>query len=146
MKVARQQSAQLVDDPELAFIWQHGALEKEICTVTPCPSGINFINEMDREEVWKLAIVSNPENIDTKNYLTNTQTYTFVQLLRDVDGGTGSGGLSGSELGGGGSSGKYYLITVKGSGFPPGMSDDDKKDPKNARENVILQAVYAHLY
>lgn len=140
------QGSALVSDPSTSFIWAEGALENVVCTVTACPAGINFMDYMD-SGIWdtyaiKSDLATNAANgsvsqVDANNHILNTRTYTFIQLLKK-SGSEGSLGTSGS-LSSEQSGGNYYLITVKASGYPPNtvISND------NARENVIIQAVFA---
>lgn len=140
------QGLALVSDPSTSFIWEEGALEGVVCTPTACPAGINFMDYMD-SNIWSnFAIQSdlasstpngNISQVDANNYILNTRTYTFIQLLRK-SGSEGNLGLSGN-LSSEQSGGNYYLITVKASGYPPNTPITNN----NARENVIIQAIFA---
>lgn len=126
------------------LVWNSGALAKAVCS--NCDKNINFIKEIDNKKLWNLAIKSTFEDDDyEENYLSHVETYTFIELLRDNSINADNYSVDGNFTGGAGRA-YYYLITVKGSGFPPGTSSENKKISTNSRENVILQAVYAQQY
>lgn len=140
-------SLQFVTDPAYTFIWQSGALKNKVCpNDTVCPNGFDFNALIDDNNLWNNAIESTFAEVKSsegqQNYLTHVKTYTFIELLRDVSANTSGLNDDGNFVGQAGR-GYYYLITVKGSGFPPGAKQDDTR---NSRENVILQAVYAQRY
>lgn len=121
-------------NPNKSFIWDKGELEKQLCRSVSCNGGIDFLSKLD-DDIWKNSgILSSFNDVDSKNYLREVQTYTFIQKLRTID--FGGGNTNSQKIV------NYYLITVKASGYPPGTSDANKT-PNNARENVILQAVFA---
>lgn len=149
----------LVMDPDSAIVWNRTSLADEVCGSGACKAGINFVTRQDSKELWvDLAIKSDfgqacstpgANEISCNNYLRDIETYTVIEQLRSDDGdGGGDGGVTAMQ-GSAGFTGTgyetYYLITVKGSGFPPGTSDDDKESPYNTRENIILQGVFARL-
>lgn len=144
---AKKHSFQFVTDPAYTFIWQSGALKNKVCSNdTVCPKGLDFNALIDDNNLWNNAIESTFTEVKSskgqQNYLAHVKTYTFIELLRDVSANTSGYEKDGNFIGQAGR-GYYYLITVKGSGFPPGA---DQKDTRNSRENVILQAVYAQRY
>lgn len=137
---------QLVSLPTESFVWEAGALEKKVCTGTPpCPEGIDFKAMMD-SDIWTdyaiqsdLTSTSDSDGVykvDAENPVNNINTYTFIQIYEGLPANSG-GGQSGL---GSDSTGKYYLITVKASGYPPGVTPSD--DHSNSRENVLLQSVF----
>lgn len=144
IKKAIDNSLQFVTNPAYTFIWEANAIKNKVCTpATNCPDGLNFAKQIDDKNLWKYAIESTFTEADYgNNYLSHVKTYTFIELLRDVSANASTYERDGNFIGDAGR-GYYYLITVKGSGFPPGA---DKDDILNARENVILQAVYAQKY
>ncbi len=135
-------------DPENAIVWDREKLQETICGAGECTSGIDFMSRLDRSFWEEHGIISSfDNNSDDKNYIRNIETYVFIQYLSSISGGAGGGDVIaiGSDFHPDGkSNGKeiFYLITVKASGFPPG-TDKDNKDPLDARENVVLQAVFA---
>lgn len=125
------------------LVWSIGALA-EACS--SCDKNINFIENIDNKELWSLAIKSTfKDDVYKNNYLSHVNTYTFIEVLRDSSANADNYSVDGNFTSGAGR-GYYYLITVKGSGFAPGTSKTDKDTPSNARENVILQAIYAQQY
>lgn len=156
-------AAQLMtSDTNYSFVWKSGELGKVICGQTAgrsnCPVGIDFQQYID-SNVWRQqAIKSSFEGsgntaIDTDSYLSSIRTYTFIEVLSgngQSKGGFGRNSPTSTTSGGV----HYYLITVKASGYPPIYTTKggktsvtvDDSDPLNARENVILQAVYAQMY
>ncbi len=114
----------------------------------------DFIGEIDNDEFWKRAVISkfttkDDENITGNNYLNNIVTYTFVEELRNITDLTAppppSESAPNSEASEEGRLKEkvFYLITIKASGFPPGTLEAKQK-AENARENVIIQAVFAN--
>lgn len=144
---AKKHSVQFVTNPAYTFVWKNGAISKKLCqtdTSIACDKKLDFVTHIDNKQVWQYAIKSTfnaNDEFDEENYLSEVETYTFIELLRDASVNTTGFGRNSNFTGEVGR-GYYYLITVKGSGFPPG------KDKKKAlgRENVILQAVYAQKY
>lgn len=140
-------------NPSTSFVWRPGALANKVCGKNKCQAGINFAERID-EDIWQnLAIPSilgssdgkdAKAKVDKKSYINNIKTYTFIEYL-------GNGGRNSTQgsttavkggKGGSGNARKYYMITVKASGYPPGA----KITADNARENVILQTIYAQVY
>lgn len=140
-------SVSFVTNPEYTFIWDVGKLVSKVCKNNDdCDKNIKFVEQIDDEKLWKEAIKSTFKDADFKeNYLSHVETYTLIELLRDSSVNADTYSVDGNFTGGAGRA-YYYLITVKGSGFPPGTSIKNKTDPTYARENVILQAVYAQQY
>lgn len=138
---AIENSIQFVTDPNYVFIWDSGKLQQAVCGT--CTEGFSFVDNIDDANLWGKAIKSTfSETEFGTNYLSNVETYTFIELLRDVSANSSAYAGSGNFTGGAGR-GYYYLITVKGSGFPPNV---DTSDMTNSRENVVIQAVYAQKY
>lgn len=130
--------------PESAFIWQRGALEDKVCGTNQCRSGINFRDYLQNDEdIWTdYAIISQfNQNIEPTNYLHHIYTYTFIQSLEQADQSTGGMGADGN-LDSTMNNQRHYLITTKAVGYPP----DAKINTENARETVLLQAVYTQQY
>lgn len=148
-------STQLASDPGYSFIWKRGTLATAICAADnsdctcnngdgssgACTSGIDFVNKINSSFWTTKAIPSTFTGLDANNYIGTTRTYAFIEILRkvgsDMTGGTSN--LSSST-----NRGYYYLITVKASGFPPGEAPN--ANTSNARENVLVQAVYAQKF
>lgn len=144
---ARKNSVQFVTNPAYAFVWKTGAIRKKVCrsSLVDCSDRFDFVANIDNKDVWKYAIKSTFDDSDDtfgENYLSQVETYTFIELLRDASVNTSTYDLDGNFTGGAGR-GYYYLITVKGSGFPPGTEDTSTV---LGRENIILQTVYAQKY
>ncbi len=125
------------------FVWS----TEEFKTV--CPD-CDFAAEVDAGFWREKAVPSdffNKDNVSEKNYLKNIRTYTFVEEILEPEnsisaGATSkTGGFPGPTSTGGSTEKKFYLITIKSSGFPPGKSDD-KKTADEARENVIIQSIF----
>lgn len=138
---AQDNSVSFVTDPSYSFIWEPGAVRK--ACGNKCPDGLDYTNQIDNKELWNKAIKSTFKDDDDfeNNYLSDVETRTFIELLRDASVNTEAYSQDGNFIGGAGK-GYYYLITVKGSGFPPGAD----KENSLARENVVLQTVYAQKY
>lgn len=158
-----------VSDPGSAIVWNRETLATDACGAGSCLAGIDFVTRMD-SNIWKdLAIQSSFDasgcdatsttatttttaatgEVACENYRRDVETYTFIERLRTNDGSGGGGGGASAREGSLGLVGTgyetYYLITVKGSGFPPGTSNTDKNNPLNSRENVIIQGIFARL-
>lgn len=141
MKTAQDNAIQFVTQPDYAFIWDTGKLQQAVCGT--CSDGFSFVKSIDDSNLWHKAIKSTFSNKDFGNhYLSHVQTYTFIELLRDTGADASMYSADGRFISGAGRT-VYYLITVKSSGFPP---NTDKNDLTNARENVVIQAVYAQTY
>lgn len=149
---------ELVSNPAKSFVWDTGALEakllsepasKNIVCSPDCSAGIDFLANLDTA-IWndyaiQSTLASNDgsggnQQVDANNYVLNTTTYTFIQLLSKVSEENSltaaSDPTDASEVK------NYYLITVKASGYEPGVVIT----ADNARENVLLQAVYVQRY
>lgn len=146
----------LVTDPDSAIVWKRETLEREVCGAGNCSAGVDFVPRLDGVLWNDLAIQSDfsgtctgNDDIACNNYLQDIRAYTFIEQLR-TNSRSGAGELSHTGMKGttgltGVGSETYYLITVKASGFPPGTTNTGKSDPLNARENIILQGVFARL-
>lgn len=165
--IANIDNVDLVTNPSKAIIWDREILSEAACTPDPsapssCPTSVNFIKDLDSTELWiNLAIKSDfgdactgtatasDNEVACNNYLRDIETYTVIQELRNLTGSSDDEGNDTAKTGAMGVSGTgnetYYLITVKSSGFPPGTTDTQKDNPQHARENVILQGVFARL-
>ncbi len=144
--------------PEYAFVWKNGALSEEICKKSDsCEankgtfySGVDFFSLLD-DDVWATLGVHSQFGGAAGNYVGDIRTYTFVEEMKSIIDSEGEGYASGSGAEGGESNDTvYYLITVKASGYPPRAAGGAASaaaayydDVSNARENVILQSVYA---
>ncbi len=133
------------------FVWSKKGLKDKIiqrCKDTkyenkPC----SFMQLIDDKSIWDLAVPSvgsRYKDIAKNNYLKNIETYTFVEQLRAVscDGNKSQHSNGRLDACSGGSAEiqkkAYYLITIKASGYPPAVP----RTVENARENVIIQAVF----
>ncbi|PID63013.1 MAG: hypothetical protein CR974_02540 [Gammaproteobacteria bacterium] len=142
-------------DPDLAatldlenrdsFVWTKTDLQQAVGG-----NSLDFVNQIDNNTFWARAVRSNFTNdIASKNYLTDIETYTYVQELVSIldnpnNSSTSGGSANEDEVGSNLLVKTYYLITVKASGFPPG-TEAANRTPENARENVILQSVFIKL-
>lgn len=141
----------LISDPSKTIVWSKETLEHAFCGDNGCTGGLNFVDHLDKA-IWQtkgiLSTFNDNDTTASDNYINNTQTYTFIEELQSADS-TGKGKYGDSRMipesaksGSGGQDTVFYLITVKASGFPPGIKDEEKT-AANARENVMLQAVFA---
>lgn len=140
----------ITTDPNKAIVWSRETLEQQFCGASGCAGGLNFISHVDKD-VWKKQAILSTFSSDggaTDNYINNTVTYTFIEELQSADSvgkvkyGDSRMVPESAKSGSGGQDTVFYLITVKASGFPPGTKEADKT-AINARENVVLQAVFA---
>lgn len=140
----------ITSNPSKAIVWSRETLEEKFCGTGGCNGGLEFIKYVD-EDVWKDSAIISEFSGDggaTDNYINNTVTYTFIEELQSADtAGKTKLGVSrmvpeSSKSGTAGQDTVFYLVTVKASGYPPGTEAADKI-AKNARENVVLQAVFA---
>lgn len=150
----------LVMDPNKAIVWNRDMLSVSACGVGGCAAGVDFVNRLDSGLWNNLAVKTDfggacggssaaTDEVACNNYLRDIETYTVIQQLRTKSGAGGGVGGPSAMPGTMGLTGAgyetYYLITVKGSGFPPGTTAAQKSNPLNSRENVILQGVFARL-
>lgn len=134
----------LTTDPSATIIWKREDLETAACG-SSCTQGFNFTAQLDEDSFWvNNAIKSSfvADNIADDNYLEEAQTYT---LIEQISSGSSGGPPSSKTSGAADSSQKgidsmtFYLVTVKASGYTPGMA----KTADNANENIIVQSVFA---
>ncbi len=135
---------------EDTFIWSKDRLRAKLnplCQVKKDGKCQGFIEEIDNDAFWKVGIKSEFTNdITADNYLNHIETRTFIEELKSAAISVTKPRFCGGNLDScdsGGNSGKlkkksFYLITIKATGFPPGIT----KTAKNARENVMIQAVF----
>ncbi len=136
---------------EDTFIWSRDKLRAELnsqCQVKKDGKCLGFIEEIDNEKVWELAVKSEfTDNVTANNYLNHIETYTFVEELTSTAISANKPRFCGGNLDSCESSiqklkqKSFYLITIKATGFPPGIT----KTAENARENVLIQAVFVKL-
>ncbi len=133
-----------------SFIWSREELRtvlKPLCKNKDDEGEcIGFVEEIDNDPFWKVGIKSAfTDNIVANNYLSDIETRTFVEELRSTTISVKSPVFGNSRLDAGQRNSKelkkksYYLITIKSSGYPPGIAN---KSAQDARENVIIQAVF----
>ncbi len=136
------------------FIWSR---EDLLNTLTPFCSGgkcQGFTGEVDNQQFWAQAVPSDFKNkfqgknmITGSNYINHIQTYTFVEELKSTSIDITKANFGNRRLDAGGpgpdklKKKSFYLITIKSSGFPPGIA----RTAQSARENVIIQAVFVKI-
>ncbi len=137
------------------FVWSRERIKDTLTKLCkekkyePC----SFTQLIDEQALWDSAVPSTfttykdgnvDKNISGNNYLNHIETYTFVEQLRSIACDEKKGFHSNKRLDACSNSNSeikkkaYYLITIKASGYPPAMA----RTAENARENVIIQAVF----
>ncbi len=126
------------------FVWSTEAFANEVC------NNCDFAAEVDADFWREKAVPSdffNTSTVSGKNYLKNIRTYTFVEEVLEPTNsinsvaGSEDGGFPGAASTGVSATKKFYLITIKSSGYPPGTPNEQKTADK-AKENVIIQSMF----
>lgn len=133
---------------EDTFIWSRDKLRAKLtplCKTKKNGKCKGFVEEIDNDNFWKVGIKSEfTTDITANNYLNHIETRTFVEELKSTTIGVEKPRFCGGNLDECESSiqklkkKSFYLITIKASGFPPGIA----RTAENARENVVIQAVF----
>ncbi len=129
---------------EDTFVWSRDRLREKLnplCKVKKNDKCQGFIEEIDNDDFWKVGIKSVFTNdITVGNYLNHIETRTFVEALKSAMISIENPRFCGGNLDSCKKLKKksFYLVTIKATGFPPGIA----RTAENARENVIIQAVF----
>lgn len=156
--ISKLDTVNLVMNPDSAIVWGRAALAKSFCGTGNCQAGVDFVSRLDDDNWAALAIQSDfggtcsattasSNAVACDNYLRNIRTYTVIERLLSegvADGNNNVSAMQGNVGLSASGNETYYLITVKASGFPPGIADADKT-ALNSRENVIIQGVFSRL-
>ncbi len=127
------------------FIWSRDRLREKLMPLCENNKCQGFTEEINNDDFWKVGIKSEfTNNVTANNYINHIETRTFVEELKSTtisvakprfcDGNLDPCGSSSEKL----KKKSFYLITIKATGFPPGIA----RTAENARENVIIQAVF----